>query len=385
LAVLNLETGARREIGPGSSAVYSTEGYLLHSAPSTSSPGLWALPFSLPTLEPTGEAFLIIPSGRASTVSLDGTLTYLGEKSPDLAMKTLVWRRRSNGEIIERVGQPQAGLREFALSPDRRRIATTVGEPSDVWIQDLTSGVATRLTFEPGYEYLPSWTPSGTDVAYSATSPVSPSHLMSKAADGMGEPSLVIEMDYPTMTSDWSRDGRYLVFNGPSGEGTASDIRYVELTADGGPFKAKTFLSTPANERAAKLSPNARFIAYVSAGAGQPEIYISPFPSGEGKRQVSLNGGTQPRWRDDGKELFYVENQNTLMAIPVSTEQALTTGQPQRLFESADLSFRNLPWPQYDVSADGQRFLTSTRIGDDPAPTVRIVQNWYEEFRDRER
>lgn len=385
LAVLNLDTGARRELVPGSGAVYSADGYLLHGYTSNRSPGLWALPFSLQTLEPVGEDLLIRADGGTVSVSIDGTMTYLDRKSPEMAMKTLVWRRRGNGEIIDRVGQPQAGLREFALSPDQRRVATTVDEPSDVWIQDLTSGVVTRLTLEPAYEYLPSWTPSGDDVSYSATSPGSPSHLMYKAADGMGEPSLLVEEDYPTTTADWSRDGRYLVFNAPSGEGTTEDIRYVELRAVGPPFQAKTFLSTPANESAAKLSPNGRFIAYVSDESGQREIYISPFPSGTGKRPVSSNGGTQPRWRADGQELFYVENQNTLMAVPVSTEQALTLGPVQRLFESADLNFRNLSWPQYDVSLDGQRFLTSAPSEDDPSPTVRIVQNWYEEFRNRER
>jgi serine/threonine-protein kinase len=126
-------------------------------------------------------------------------------------------------------------------------------------------------------------------------------------------------------------------------------------------------------------------VAYVSNESGRPEVYVRPFPSGDGRWQASPNGGAQPRWRSDGKELFYVENRNTMMAVPVSTGQGLTLGQPQRLFESADLIFRNLPWPQYDVSADGQRFLTSTPVQEDTPPTIRIVQNWHEEFRDRER
>jgi dipeptidyl aminopeptidase/acylaminoacyl peptidase len=207
---------------------------------------------------------------------------------------------------------------------------------------------------------------------------------MRKAADGTGEPAVLVESDYAASNADWSRDGRYLVFHGPSGETTSNDILYVELEAGGDPLKPKIFLSTPAAESAPKLSPDGRFVAYVSNESGRPEVYVRPFPSGTGRWQASPNGGAQPRWRSDGKELFYVENRNTMMAVPVSSGQGLTLGQPQRLFQSADLIFRNLPWPQYDVSADGQRFLTSTPVQEDTPPTIRIVQNWYEEFRNRE-
>jgi Tol biopolymer transport system component len=208
---------------------------------------------------------------------------------------------------------------------------------------------------------------------------------MRKAADGTGDPAVLVESQYAASNADWSRDGRYLVFHGPSGEGTGVDILYVELEAGGEPFKPKIFLSTPAAEFAPKLSPDGRFVAYGSNESGRPEVYVRPFPSGDGRWQASPNGGTQPRWRSDGKELFYVENQNTMMAVPVSSGQGLTLGQPQRLFQSADLIFRNLPWPQYDVSADGQRFLTSTPVQGETPPTIRVVQNWHEEFRDRER
>lgn len=114
---------------------------------------------------------------------------------------------------------------------------------------------------------------------------------------------------------------------------------------------------------------------------------MRPFPSGDGKWQASVNGGTQPRWRNDGKELYYVAGESALMAVPVDSAHVLVLGQPHRLFESDDLRvFRNNPWPQYDVSDEGQHFLTSTPVQDENAvhTSIHIVLNWYEQFRGRD-
>ena len=208
---------------------------------------------------------------------------------------------------------------------------------------------------------------------------------MRKTVDGMGEPALLVQSDHAASNADWSRDGRYVVFQGASDAGTAGDILYAELKASGGPYKPQVFLSTTASERVPKLSADGRYIAYVSNESGRPEVYVRSFPDGAGRRQASSDGGTQPRWRDDGKELFYVENDQSMMAVPVSIGQDVTLGRPQRLFDSQDLRFRDNPWPQYDVSADGQRFLTATPADDAALPSIRIVQNWHEEFRERQK
>ncbi len=127
-------------------------------------------------------------------------------------------------------------------------------------------------------------------------------------------------------------------------------------------------------------------MAYCSDESGRYELYVRPFPEGSGKWLVSANGAGQPRWRSDGAELYYVEDA-TLMAVSVSTERGFTLGQPQRLFESDDLIARQNPTvPEYDVSSDGQRFIMVTPVQDEEAEPaqIRIVENWYEEFRDRE-
>jgi serine/threonine protein kinase/Tol biopolymer transport system component len=383
-SVLNLESGERWDLGPGRQPVFTVSGYLVHGSSASNDSGLWALPFSLATLEPTGDDFPISVGGEMASLSRDGTLTYQDQTGSEMGMKNLVWRDHS-GEMIEEVGQPQPGLREFALSPDRRWVATTVDEPASIWIHDLNRATTTRLTFSnegPGGENRPSWAPSGKEISYVTTE--TPNRLMRRMVDGSGEPSLLVESEFATVNADWSRDGRYVVFSGASGTGTRSDILYVELVARGGPFQPQVFLSTPSGESNPKLSPDGRFVAYVSNESGQREVYVRPFPSGDGRWQVSGSGGEQPRWRNDGKELFYVENDTMMMAVPASTGQKLTFGQPQMLFESEDLNFRGGAQTQYDVSADGQRFLTSTFADTDTSPTIHIVLNWSEEFRDRE-
>ena len=383
MALGDFETGETRELAPGLTPIYSPAGFLIHER--LNERGLWALPFSLTSLRPTGESFPIADSGSSPSVSRDGALVYAESPSaPELVEKTLVWRNRS-GERIETVGQPQPGLREFNLSPDRRRVAATVGEPADIWIQDLERSTVTRLTFEPGSDHIPGWSASGREVVFTrnpgdGTLP----RLVMKNADGTGGERVLTQMGNNS-NPDWSRDGRYMLFQGRAdAEGTA-DILYLEAEGGGLDGAPSVFLGTPAVEAVPKLSPDGRFVAYVSNESGRREVYVQPFPEGSGRWQVSVNGGTQPRWNPDGSELFYVEGANLLMAVPFqSGDSTASLGRPEPLFQSADLNFRGVSWPQYDVSADGQRFLTATPVETETSTTIRVVLNWYEEFRDRE-
>ena len=209
---------------------------------------------------------------------------------------------------------------------------------------------------------------------------------MRKTADGTGEAVVLVEVDGFPVAEGWSTDGRYLAYSEFTSE-AGYDIGYVELQSDGETSEPVTFLSTPLHEGTPRFSPDGRFVAYTSDESGPFEVYVRPFPDGTaGKWQVSVNGGWQPRWRSDGKELYYVED-STMMAVSVSTEPTFTPGQPQPLFESVDL-ITGAGELTYDVSADGERFVTISPFEDDDEeaapPTVRIVQNWHEEFRDRE-
>jgi serine/threonine protein kinase len=373
--VLNLETNENRELGPGSDAIYSHEGFLIHGPRNANDGGLWAWPFSLDTLTPTGNAFPISTVGRMAGVSQRGTLAYLDDSGGDVN-RSLVWRDRA-GAVVGAVGQPQRGLGSPAISPDGRRIAvqsTESGSP-DIWLHDLDRSIKTRLTFQPGGEGRPVWSPSGREIVHNASA-----GLVRRSADGTGEAVVVVHRG---TNPDWSPDGRYLVYQEDNAE-TATDIRYIDLGGEGSSLESVTVVGTPAIERVARLSPDGRFLAYISNESGDFNIYVRPFPEGSGKWQVSLNGGTQPRWRRDGGELYYVER-TTLMAVSVSTDQGFSVGQPQALFESPDLLYTPSA-PNYEVSPDGHRFLTVTAVEDEgaAAPTIRVVQNWYEEFRGRE-
>ena len=160
IRVLNLETGERSEIGPGSAPVYSRDGYLIHGSGETGEPGLFALPFSLATLEPKGEAFPISEDGQLASVARDGTLVF--SDGANARVETLVWRNRA-GEILETIGPPQRDMLEPALSPDGQRIVvtSTEGGSRDIWIHDLIRSTKTRLTFDEGAEQTPTWSPSG--------------------------------------------------------------------------------------------------------------------------------------------------------------------------------------------------------------------------------
>ena len=185
--------------------------------------------------------------------------------------------------------------------------------------------------------------------------------------------------------SDWSRDGKYLLYHTvSSGVETDVDIWYLERKEDGSGWEPHAFLQTPFNELGAKFSPDGRYVAYVSNESGQNEVYVLPFPEGEGKSTVSSNGGRQPRWSRDGKELLYVEG-NTFVAVSVSTSPSFAVGSATPLFEHHGL--RPAVSAQYDVSADGQRFLVAEFVGlgrETSESSIHVVENWYEEFRDRE-
>ncbi len=144
-------------------------------------------------------------------------------------------------------------------------------------------------------------------------------------------------------------------------------------------------MQTPFNQYVPRFSPDGRYVAYVSNESGQNEVYVRPFPEGEGKSTVSSNGGRQPRWSRDGKELLYVEG-NTFVAVSVSTSPSFAVGSATPLFEHPGLRPGNNYAP-YDISADGQRFILAEPAeegADAPEPSIRVVMNWYEQFRTRE-
>jgi Tol biopolymer transport system component len=345
--------------------VYSPTGHILYRRQPNNG-GLWALPFSLTTLETAGEPFIVAPESNTPSVSVDGTLVYVPGAGGGL--EQLVWLDRQ-GEVQELVGQPQEGMVYVSLSPDGGRVAVTghENENYDIWVHDVTRKTKTRLTFGDGAEYNPAWSPSGDRIVYGADN-----GLAIRAADGTGEPQMLAENG---RNASFSSDGATVIFEKPAVNGSA-DIWFRSANGEG---EETLFLQTKADEWGPRISPDGRYVAYVSDESGREEIYLKRFPSGDGKWQASVNGGVWPVWSRDGGELIYRLNYR-MKAVSVKTEPALTLGTPQELFSANDSRLRVRP-RRYDVVPGGQRLIGVQSLEEDADQAgIKVILNWFAEF-----
>lgn len=327
----------------------------------------------------TGEAFGINETGTSGSVSVDGMLVY--RDTPASESRRLVWRDRVDGRVLETVGQPQPLMRSPAVAPDGQWIATTSMENgnSDVWVHDLARQTRTRLTVDRSMEDDPVWAPDGGKIAYWQLDDTGGS-IRVRAAHGDGEVTTLVSSKGRLRNPEWSADGRILVFADFSGA-LAGRLRYVEIDDEGRASAPIDFYDSPGTEHSPRLSSDGRYLAYVSTESGRSEVYIRTFPDGNSTvRAVSSNGGRRPRWRADGRELYYVEGGTTLVAVSVTGDRGkgIVLGRPLELFSSEDL--RDVG---FVPSADGRKFLTLAPVEESlPVPTIHVVENWYQEFRD---
>ena len=373
LVVRNLDTGATQELGVGALPLYSS-GHIVYQT-SFFEPGLWALRFSLKTLKPRGEPFSIVPKGWAATAAGDGTLVYLD--GPSLEETQLFWLDRAGRKLGE-VATPYRDIGEPQLSPDGRQVAFATNPDGDIYVHDLARRITTRLSATPEDESRPNWSSDGRAVAFSRDF----SDLFIRAADGSAEEETLLDTPAREAMWDWSRDGRYIAY-GVRDSVNEHDLWYLKREADGG-WGVVPLPSSPVPPKGgAVFAPTAASSPTAPMSRAGTKSNVRPFPEGEGRWQVSNKGGDQPRWTRDGKELFYVEG-DVMMAVPVTTRPSFQVGQAKRLFRHAHTGAHFSTFPRYDVSPDGQRFLVIEPVGDHPDPSIIVVQNWFEEFRDRE-
>ncbi|MHC5006263.1 MAG: protein kinase domain-containing protein [Planctomycetota bacterium] len=349
------------------SPVHSPTGHILYHR-QTTTPGIWALPFSLSLLEVTGKPFLVVPDGMRPSVSSDGSLVCI--RGANLTAAQLIWVDRG-GDAGDIIGQPQNGLYYPSISPDGRRVVVSAaeGESRDIWIHDVVRGTKTRLTFTKGNEWFNAWSASGDEVLF-LDERSGKFFTVAKAADGTGEDRELVE----GAPHDCSRDGRFLVY-GRRGEETKGDIWYLPLQDGSEPV---ALVQTPANETRGRLAPDGAVIAYLSDESVRDEIYLKRFPSGGGKWQVTLDGGSWPRWSHAGDELFFV-NENSLWVVPVETEPAITLGSPRELFSGSKMGVAL--FLGYDVAPDDERFVViQNQSGEMGRGGITVVQNWLAQF-----
>ncbi len=381
IAFVNLDTNESVVLGKGFQPVFSPTGHILYQTDYARG-GLSALPFSIETLTPTGEPFPIAEGLARPSVAVDGTLVSVDSTQ---GSQQLIWVDR-NGRKLGAIGRPQANILYPWLSPDDRRVvvSATDGGSQDIWVHEVDRALTTRLTFDPGIESYPKWSPSGEEVVYSSSRSGN-TDVFSRASDGSGQRVSLVSTALPEFPSGWSPDEKYFLYVVLAAE-TSMDIWYLERKKQGDGFDSRPSLQTDFREGGPRLSPDGRFVTYISDESGRFEVYVRPFPEGGGKWQVSANGGTGPRWSKDGKEVFYVEGA-TLMSVAVSTAAGFSAGEATPLFEHP--GFYGVDSTTYDASADGQRFVLVEDVeGEDGeeagTPSIHVIENWYEEFRERE-
>ncbi|MDA2925240.1 hypothetical protein MYX65_11435 [Acidobacteria bacterium AH-259-L09] len=249
----------------------------------------------------------------------------------------------------------------------------------DIWIHEVARALKRRLTFHPAREQRPVWSPEGDKITF-ASNRKGEHDIFTKPADGTGEAAELLATPLDEYSYDWSSDGKFLIYDKVGDEG-GMNIWYLRPKEDDSGYEEVSFVKTPFDELSLDLSPDGRFLAYESNESGEYEVYVMPFPEGGGKWQVSTKGGRQPRWRKDGKELFYGQG-DTLVAVSVTTTPTFSVGATKPLFEAKGIF--DLRGHQYDVSADGQRFVMVERLEQASSSVIRVVQNWFEEFRERQ-
>ena len=353
-------------------AVYA-EGHLLTVSNGT----LFAHPFDASRLAITGDPLAIAGRGTgiagASTnqsaiwVSNSGVLVYASgfKDSGDL-----IWFDR-DGKTL---GTPvQSGnILHFRLSPDESQLATTVVDQatntSDIWISDLRRGSTTRLTSDPANDLGALWSRDGTRLVFRSDR-VGTQNLFERSSQSGVEDRLLarIVINNPT---DWSPDGRFVLFHTPLA-GMSQDIQLLNVQDE----SVTPFLNTRFQEYDGRFSPDGRWVAYTSEESGRPEIHVRSFPSLGEKTVVSTGGGSTPRWRNDGKELFYLGSDDRVMAVPVETGRVFRAGAPKALFQTRTLGPSSPFVFKMEVSGNGQRFLVNRANAVDATP-ITVLVNW---------
>ena len=320
---------------------------------------------------PIVEGITIDPSARTGHFSVStGVLVYQA-RAAQVSQPT--WFDRT-GKPSGILGEP-ADYNTVNLSPDGTRVAVSLRDASgnmDIWLVDVARGVRTRFTFDPADETQGVWSPDGTQIAFDSMR-MGRSELQGKAANGSGAEGVIDASPVAKFPTSWSPDGKFLLYNSTAGTPrTGNDLWVVPLFGDRRPYP---FLQTPFNEGRAQFAPDGRWVAYQSNESSRNEVYVAPFPGPGGKWQVSTVGGGSPRWRRDGKELFYVARDGGLMAAAVSSRGAvLDVGAVRALFNTR-IRDQALGIP-YDVTSDGQRFLVNTLVERPVPSSITLVVNW---------
>ena len=361
-------------VSTSANAAYAEPGYLLYLRDNKT---LVAQSFDLRRYVLSGEPFslsdevLYFPQVDRAVYGVAGGDVLVTQTGKGTSFSQLTWFDRG-GRSAGTVGAP-GSYNNVRLSPDGHRVAGDQTDPDgrhrNIWIHELAQGLATtRLTFDPSFDSNPIWSPVGKQILFCSIR-TGGFRLYLKNADGSGSEEEVADLGAVGQGNawDWSRNGKYVLVR------KENELWYLSWPER----VAKPLLQARWTVRNAQFSPDGRWIAYASNETGSMEIYVSPFPSINGKWQVSNGGGQEPRWHQDGKELFYLSADGTMMVAAVTTGASFKAASPVALFQT------HRPQPvssqddfSYDVSSDGQRFLIATKVDEANAAPLSILLNW---------
>jgi eukaryotic-like serine/threonine-protein kinase len=364
-------------VSTSANATYAEPGYLLYLRDNKI---LVAQPFDHRRYVLSGEPHtlsdevLYFPTVDRAVFSVSNGDVLITQTGKGASLSQLTWFDRK-GDRAGTVGT--AGwYNNVRLSLDGRRVAINQtdqgGRNVDIWILEPARGVSSRLTFDPSAHQAPVWSPDGKHILFTGNRKLGMQFYL-KSADGSGSAEQVAGFNINSQSNvwDWSRDGKYVLVRNDN-----------ELWYFTWPERIlKPLLQAKWTVRNAQFSADGRWVVYASNETGSMEIYVAPFPSFNGKWQVSRGGGQEPRWRQDGKELFYLSADGKMTAVPVTTGASFEAGAPVTLFQThrrQAVSAQDVF--SYDVSGDGQKFLILTKIDEgNPAP-LSVVLNWVSEM-----
>jgi eukaryotic-like serine/threonine-protein kinase len=371
----------RRLVTSSSNAAYAAPGYLLFLRNGS----LMAQHFDADRLQLAGEAFAVANEveylssvARAIfSVSENGTLVYQGGSGATFSQ--LAWFDR-DGKQLSALGTP-ARYANPHLSPDGKRVAADIDDPqssnTDIWVIEATHQGIYRFTFDPGQDETPIWSHDGSRILWLSDRGGKNGFYM-KASNGSEieeSPSVPIgvNLSFASAPSDWSSDGRFLLYTDLQ-EGDVLHLWVLPMSGDQKPYR---FLPGSSADVEGQFSPDGHWVAYSSNESGRWQIYIAPFPGPGGRYQISVGGGQQPRWRRDGKELFFLSPDRKLMSVTVKTGPAFIFSAAKALFETrAHEPITAEEFFTYDVSSDGQRFLINANPEEKEVRPVDILLNW---------
>ncbi|MEY2457718.1 MAG: eukaryotic-like serine/threonine-protein kinase [Acidimicrobiaceae bacterium] len=387
IAVADIPSGKHRVIVPDATyARYAMSGDLLYV---TTNRTLMVVPFDQNSMKITGVPTVLIEDMRLGllgspdlAISDEGTLVYA--TSAGQGEQELVWVTRDGKARSVDPDWQGGSFSDPSLSPDGSRLAVvrgSGGETGDIWIKQLDEGPGNKLTQEGSRNASPSWVPDGRSVTFSSNV-AGPFDLWTERADGSAQAVSQFRAKQNIFGSHWSRDGKWLVFQTSEWSHGSGEILGIRPGLDTVPVPLVT---SRFREVSPAPSPDGRWLAYTSDESGQYEIYVVPFPNtAAAKWVVSTHGGTEPRWSHAGSEVFYRDASGNLVAVEVKTRPTFSVGRSATLFPAAGFAAFQFG-PQYDVSADDQRFLMIRPLAASGPDQLVVVENWFEELKAKSR